>query len=711
VPDERERIQKLRKLLTRANRAYYTDASPIMSDAEFDEKLAELADLEDQHPDLHDPNSPTARVGGEPIEGFETVEHAVAMLSIDNTYSESELDKWVARVVKNLGKDAQIRYVCEPKIDGVACSLRYEHGAFVRALTRGDGTKGDDVSHAVRTIRSVPLTLDDAPQTLEVRGEVYIPLSAFERINERREQEGDEPFMNARNACAGTLKNLDPKVAAARDLGFIAHGRGAISDRGFAKEHKAMMDALAERGFVVGAHRTVHEDRSGIHDAVAAIDAARTNLEYATDGVVVRVDDYDQQDALGTTSKSPRWVIAYKFPAERTTTRLVTVEHMVGKTGKITPRATLEPVVLAGTTVSHASLHNFGMVRQRGLHLGDLVEVEKAGEIIPQVVGVVEDKRPQDAEPIDAPDSCPACGSPLEVEPPEAQDDPALETTRRCLNPECPAQIREKLIWFAGRNQMDIDGLGEQTIDQIRASEIPLAHFADIFHLHEHRDALLELERMGEKKVENLIGGIDRSKSRGMARVLAGMGIRHVGSTTSKLLARAFPDIGTLRSAELWELMPIAVNAMTKAKRTEVLGTDEKLEETYETGLGADTAPVVHAFLRSGPARDAFERLEKCGVDLTSREYARDAAAPDSVFAGKTIVLTGNLVSYTRPELTETLESLGATVTGSVSKNTDLVIAGEKAGSKLDKAKDLGIEVWDEAALDKALPKDAGDGA
>jgi len=468
------------------------------------------------------------------------------------------------------------------------------------------------------------------------------------------------------------------------------------------------MNALARMGFLVGQHRTHHRDRSGIHDAVARIDEARATLDYATDGVVVRVDDYGQQDALGTTSKSPRWVIAYKFPAERKATRLVSVEHSVGKTGKITPRATLEPVVIAGTTVSHASLHNYGMVRQRGLHRGDLVEVEKAGEIIPQVVGVIEKDRPRGAEPIGPPDRCPACSAPVEIEPPEATQTPTLETTRRCLNPECPAQIREKLIWFAGRNQMDIEGLGEQTIDQIRASEIPLAHFADIYHLHEHRDALLGLERMGEKKVENLLSGIERSKGRGMARVLSGMGIRHVGSTTSKLLARAFPDIEALCRAEVWELMPIAVNAMTRDNRRRILGTDERLDATYETGLGADTAPAVHAFLRSDPARDAFDRLADCGVDLMSREYTEHARPPDSVFKGKTIVLTGNLAGYTRPELTGILESLGARVTGSVSKNTDLVIAGENAGSKLEKARSLGVEVWDESALIDAIPGSAG---
>ena len=593
-----KRAKELRDLLTRANRAYYTDAQPIMSDQEFDEKLRELADLESEHPDLRDPNSPTARVGGDPIEGFTTIEHTVPMLSIDNTYSEQEVEDWVKRCAKNLrpgdkddlfsGSDAPT-YVTEPKIDGIALSIRYEHGAFIHALTRGDGTKGDDVSHAVRTIRSIPLELEGhVPDILEVRGEVYIPLDVFESINEQREKDGDEPFMNPRNACAGTLKNLDPKIAASRSLGFIAHGRGEISDPDYAESHSEMMHKLADLGFPVGEHRTTHHDLKGVMHAIHAIDTARHAMDYATDGVVVRVDAYAQQDALGTTSKSPRWIIAYKFPAERKPTRLLSVEHMVGKTGKITPRATLEPVLLAGTTVSHASLHNYGMVRQRDLHLGDLVDVEKAGEIIPQVVGVHAQERPKVAKPVLPPDECPACSSPLEIEPPEAEDDPTLETTRRCLNPECPAQIREKLVWFVGRNQMDIEGLGELTIDAIMNSDIKLEHFADIFHLHEHRDALIEIDRMGEKKIDNMLQGIENAKSQGMARVLAGMGIRHVGATTSKLLARAFPDIDALIDAPVWALMPQAVNRMSGTRREALLGTKDKLDQraTHERHEG-----------------------------------------------------------------------------------------------------------------------------
>ncbi len=709
-------------LLTRANAAYYQDAAPTMSDSEFDTLLKELADLEAQHPELHDPNSPTARVGGDPIDGFETLPHSIPMLSIDNTYNEQEIQQWVDRMTKSSqSSDSEndsdlftstpsdpITFTCEPKIDGVALSIRYEQGQFVRALTRGDGEKGDDVSHAARTIQSIPLQITDAlpeiiPEIIEIRGEVYIPLSEFIRINEERVADGDEPFMNPRNACAGTLKSLDPKVIASRKLGFIAHGKGELSDPRFASGHQAFCDQISSMGFDVGDHRTTESDITGILKTIHHIDTIRHDLQYAADGVVIRVDDFTQQHALGTTSKSPRWCIAYKFPAERKSTRLLSVEHQVGKTGKITPRATLEPVVLAGTTVSHATLHNYGMIRTRDLHSGDLVEVEKAGEIIPQVVGVIINKRPNDAMQILPPDHCPACDAPLEIEPIEAHDDPTKETTRRCMNPECPAQIREKLVWFAGRKQMDIDGLGESTIDLIRTTDIPLNHFADIFDLHKHREALMELDRMGEKKVDNLIAGIENAKSRGMSKVLAGMGIRHIGSTTSKLLARRFRSIDELRAAPLWELMPNAVNTMSQIKREELTGTRDNFDQVYETGLGIDTAPAVYEYLHSAAARDTFTHLHERGVDLTSKDFVDQDTLIESPFSGKTIVLTGTLTKFTRTELSDQLETLGAKVSGSVSKSTDLLIAGEKAGSKRTKAESLGIEIWDEAKLLETL--------
>ena len=737
--DPAQRVAELRALLHRANRVYYAGETPIMSDREFDERLKELADLEAAHLDLEDPNSPTQRVGGDPIKGFKTVKHSVPMLSIDNTYSRAEVDAWVARMHKALGSGADglfggsaTRFVCEPKIDGVALSVRYEQGRFVRALTRGDGEKGDDVSHAARTIASLPLVIEgDCPAVLEVRGEVYIPLSVFERINAEREAEGEELFMNPRNACAGTLKNLNPKVAASRHLGFIAHGRGEVS-QDFGDGHAAYCERIAALGIPVGEHRTVRDDADGIFEAIAEIDALRGQLEYAIDGVVVRVDAYAQQQALGWTSKSPRWCIAYKYPAERKTTKLIRVDHQVGKTGKITPRAVLEPVVLAGTTVQHATLHNYGRARDAqafdagkplgkatDLREGDTVYVEKAGEIIPQVMGVDLPSRPKNARKVTPPDACPVCAGTVEIEPAEAHETPSLETVRRCINPECPAQVREKLVWFAGRKQMDIEGLGESTIDQIRATHLPaddprraelgvppdtpsitLDHFADIFRLPEHRDALLTLDRMGEKKVDNLIAGIEAAKSQGLARVLGGMGIRHVGSSTSKALCRLYPDLDALLAAPEPALRPKTLKKEEAAK----LGFPEDPKDRPETGLGSLTAPAVHAYLHSEAAQHAFDALRQAGVDLTSAEYTeRPETPPDSPFAGKTVVLTGSLDHYERTDLSEILERLGAKVSGSVSKKTDLVIAGESAGSKLAKAQDLGIEVWDEPKLLAAL--------
>ncbi|MCE7968733.1 MAG: NAD-dependent DNA ligase LigA [Leptolyngbya sp. PLA3] len=716
--DAGTKVESLRKRLEQANRAYYVDARPIMSDREYDELLEELIGLEREHPDLADPNSPSQRVGGQPIAGFRQYAHAVPMLSIENSYSEGDVAAWVERVERLLegGLFGSTTFVCDAKIDGVAVSLRYEDGALARALTRGDGTRGDDVTHAIRTIRAVPLRLDgQAPDVLEVRGEVFMPSREFERINQEREARGDELFANPRNACAGTIKQLDPTAIAERRLGFLAHGRGEISDRRFADAHSTLIGKIAGLGVPVNRPVAMATNAEGIIEAIERFADVRHGLGYETDGLVVRIDSYEQQERLGATSKSPRWVIAYKYPAERKTTRLIEVEHQVGKTGKITPRAVMEPVLLAGTTVRHATLHNYGIVRQKGIHIGDAIEVEKAGEIIPYVVSVHMDQRPRGARPVEAPKSCPACGGPLEIEPPEADPrhggDPLLETSRRCLNPECPAQVREKLIWFAARGQMDIDGLGEQTIDQIREqSNVPLDHFADIFHLIRHREALLELERMGEKKLENLLAGIERAKDAGMARLLGGLGIRHVGAATAKALARAFPDIDALLAAPMWELMPMAVNRMSKPRRRAITGSDEELPSEYETGLGEDTAPVVHEFLHSETARRTIEQLRAAGVSLRSKDYVKPGHKPsgDSVFAGKTVVLTGTLERYERLELKELLEGLGAKVSGSVSSKTSIVIAGESAGSKLDKARELGVEVWDEARLIEALGQAGG---
>lgn len=737
----KNRIAELRDLLHRANHAYYALAKPIMADVEFDRLLKELAKLEEQHPELADENSPTVRVGGEPISGFKTIRHTVPMLSIDNTYSPGEVREWFDRCVRGLGGDGLFGgggapvLACDPKIDGVALSLRYEGGRLVHAVTRGDGTKGDDVTHAARAIASIPLQLlADAkagakgpvsiPDVLEVRGEVFFPLAEFERVNKEREEAGEDLFLNPRNATAGTLKNLDPRLVAQRKIRFIAHGRGEVS-KGFAVSHSDYLAKILALGVPVSPLSTVCKDAEAALAKIEAFDKARHTQDFAVDGMVVRIDSFEQQDRLGLTSKSPRWIIAYKYPAERKTTVLIDVHHQVGKTGKITPRAVMEPVLLAGSVVQHATLHNYGRVRATPINpdepagettdirIGDTLYVEKAGEVIPYIPGVDISKRPRGAKKVLAPEKCPECGGPVEPEYPEGSEgDETKESARRCVNPECPAQVREKLICFAGRKQMDIEGLGEKTVDQVRseAKGVPLNSFADIFRLHEHRAALLSLDRMGEKKVDNLLAGIEAAKSRGLAKLLAGMGIRHVGDSTAKLLAKQFKDWDALREAPVWRLMPAAVNRMSPKKRRETFGFEDEVSPAEETGLGEGTAQVVWDYLHSPVAQRTFAQLRDVGVDLSSHDYVapdQRSVVRDGPFAGKTVVLTGTLEHYEREDLKGILEKLGAKVSGSVSAKTHLVIAGPGAGSKLDRAHELGVEVWDEPRLLTVL-KEAG---
>jgi DNA ligase (NAD+) len=736
VRNPKARALELREVLDRASRAYYVENAPIMSDVDFDRLLNELAELERQHPELDDPASPTHRVGGEPVEGFKTVRHAMPMLSIDNTYELGRADNkglldWYDRVVKDLGGDGLFgagkpQLAADAKIDGIAMSLRYEEGKLVRAVTRGDGTSGDDVTHNVRTIRAIPLVLrarrdGGVPDVLEIRGEVYFPLKEFERVNAEREAAGEEAFLNPRNAAGGTLKQLDPRITASRRLGFVAHGKGQVIDPPprFADSHSSFLERLKELGVPINAPLVVTDDIDKVVQAIKRFEQTRHKQPYAVDGVVVRVDSFALQDRLGFTSKSPRAFVAYKYPAERKTTVLLRVDHQVGKSGKITPRAVMEPVLLAGTVVRHATLHNYGRVKDAStqpdnpeaprtdIRIGDTVYVEKAGEIIPYVPGVVLSRRPKDARPIKPPEVCPECGGPVEVEPPEALERPSMETLRRCINPECPAQVQEKIIWFAGRRQMDIEGLGEKTVDLIRNhSKIPLNSFADIFRLKDHRNELIELERMGEKKVQNLLDGIEAAKSRGLAKVLAGMGIRYVGDATAKLIAKQFKDIDDLLAAEEPQLRP---KAMTKEEAAKY-GLPEDPKDRPSTELGTTTAPIVHAYLHSTVGKHTFDELRAAGVDLSSHEYraAKKAAAgagASGPFANKTVVLTGTLDSYEREDLKEVLESLGGRVSGSVSSKTSLVIAGREAGSKLDKARELGVETWDEAKLLDALQR------
>ncbi len=500
------------------------------------------AELEAAHPEWADPNSPTQRVGGQPIKGFKTVRHAVPMLSIDNTYTVEDLRAWSERVRRGLGLDEKqtVTYVCDPKVDGVAVSLRYESGELVRAVTRGDGTRGDDVTAQVRTIRPIPLKLaaqrgHAPPKVLEVRGEIFMPDIEFERINRERESKGEPLFANARNSTAGTLKSLDPKVVASRRLSFVAHGRGEL--QGLDVDcFWSFLERLRKMAIPVSSH-CVRVDRiDDVIDAIERFRSERLRLGCGIDGMVIRVDRFDLQERLGVTSKAPRWCIAYKYPAERGETVLRRVDWQVGKGGTLTPRATMDPIFLAGTTVTHATLHNIEEIRRKDIRLNDHVLVEKAGEIIPQVVQAVVGKRGKNSRRIDPPRRCPACEGTVEQEGPKLY----------CMNPECPAQFREKLKWFVGRGQMDIDGMGEKLIDQLVDAGL-VHHFADLFALR--REDLLELERMGERSTDNLLQAIEASKQRGLARVLAGLGIRHIGGAAARTLALHFPDAEALLAA------------------------------------------------------------------------------------------------------------------------------------------------------------------
>jgi len=670
---DKNRILSLRDQLNAANRAYYVDNDPAMADSEYDKMLRELDELEQANPDLDDPNSPTKRVGGEPIDGFINVAHRVPMLSIDNTYDFDDLRKWHERVEKGLSSDslfdggASVCYICDPKIDGVAVSLRYEDGQLVTAISRGDGEMGDDITAQVRAMRAIPLQLNgkNLPSVLEIRGEIFMPNAEFDRINKQREAAGEALLANARNATAGSLKSLDPNVVAQRCLSFVAHGRGETKGMNKVNSYWEFLKYIKTLSVPISSNTKKCKSIEKVIQEIEEFRNKRNDLGYGVDGMVVRVDQFNQQIQLGATSKAPRWCIAFKYPAEQGITILKKVQWQVGKNGTLTPRATMEPIFLAGTTVQHATLHNIQEILRKDIRIGDTVIVEKAGEIIPQVVAPVVDKRTGKEEVITPPSQCPDCKGAVEQEGPKLY----------CVNPECPAQFREKLKWFVGRGQMDIDGLGEKLVDQLVDAGL-VKHFADIFTLK--REALLSIERMAEKSADNLLKAIEDAKARGLARVLAGLGIRQIGTTASKALAKNFTNAQMLLEA-----------------------TQEQFEELPD--FGSITAHTLHTYLNSKAGREMFRLLAKCGVVLESTTSRSDASTSESVFSGKTIVLTGTLQNFSRNDLAEKLEELGATVTGSVSKNTDLLIAGENAGSKLDKATSLGIEIWDEEKLIEAL--------
>ncbi|HEY1687209.1 MAG TPA: NAD-dependent DNA ligase LigA [Tepidisphaeraceae bacterium] len=671
----KQRIEKLRDELNRHNYLYYVENKPDISDQQYDRLMHELIDLEKAHPELDSPDSPSHRVGEQPIDSFKSVTHAVRMMSIDNTYSEGELRAFDERVRKILGNngqdglfgDGKIAYVLEPKVDGTAVSLRYENSVLVLAATRGNGVVGDDITTNARTIRTVPLKLQgkNVPEVLEIRGEVFMNNAEFQKINAEREKLGEEVYKNPRNLTSGTLKLLDSRIVASRKLRFIAHGMGQV-DPLPAVGYWEWIKLVQSWGLPV----TEHTSRChGIEEAIKGVEKfadVRGKLPYQTDGMVLKVDSLTDRQTLGETSKAPRWVIAYKYQAEQMQTKLLGVRWQVGKGGNLTPVADLEPVFIAGTTVKRASLHNIEQIHEKDIRIGDTIVVEKSGEVIPYVVQVVKEKRPRGAEPIEPPSKCPSCGEKAVKE----EGTPYI----RCVNPECPEQFKEKLRWYCGRNQMDIEEIGEKLIDQLVDTGL-VKTFADLYHLT--KEQLTKLERLGEKSAQNILDAIAASKARGLDKLLAGLGIRHVGNRVAFILASNFGSLDAIGSA-----------------------TAKQLSAIHE--IGDVIAQSVHDFFHSPAGKHTIQKLQAAGLDPQMKVVAKNENLP---LSGKSIVVTGTLPTLKRHEIEELILANGGKAAGSVSKKTAFVIAGEDAGSKLDKAREIGVEVIDETEFLKRIKK------
>jgi DNA ligase (NAD+) len=652
----RNRVQRLRQELFDHDYRYYVLADPVISDEAYDRIMRELIELEDRYPELRIPESPTQRVGGEPTKQFPTVTHTVPMLSLSNTYNENELFDFDRRVRTALA-DEKVRYVAELKFDGVAITLLYENGTFARGATRGDGVRGDDITTNLRTIRSIPLRLrdHDAGLTrLEVRGEVIMYKDDFESLNRYRAEQGDRLFANPRNATAGTLKLQDSKLVARRKLRFFAYqllNREIESD-----SHFERLNMLRRFGLPVDTHYRRCDSMEEILRFCREREAERESLPYEIDGVVIKVDSLGQQEKLGAIAKSPRWATAFKFTARRAETVLKDILVQVGRLGTITPVADLQPVLLGGTTVKRATLHNQDEVERLDVRIGDTVIVEKGGDVIPKITGVLREKRPRGAKKFTMPKGCPVCDSELQRLEGEAN--------YFCINAECPAQIRGRLGHYASKQAADIDGLGEAIIDQLVTKKLVVTP-ADLYYLH--KEDLLQLERMGEKSVTNLLDAIESSKQQPFERILYALGIRHVGQGVARILAREFGSIDALRKASI-----------------------EQLTALHE--IGPRIAESVVKFFREEHTIEMIRRLGKAGVQLAGT----NARAVRQTLGGKTFVLTGSLEKFTRDEARQLIERLGGRVTGSVSKNTDFVVVGAEPGSKFDKARDLNIPILDE---------------
>ena len=692
-PDQK--IEALREELRHHEHLYYVLDQPELTDAQYDARVNELRKLEAEHPELITPDSPTQRVGGKPKEGFAKIAHSRPMLSLDNAYNEAELRAWAERVLGGLPTGERVRYVCELKLDGLSMALQYDAGAKHEAVlktgvTRGDGTIGEDVTSNVRTIRSVPLHVDAAklekaglPQQFEVRGEVVLPQKAFEKMNADREAAGLAPAVNPRNAAAGTIRTLEPNIVAQRRLEFFAYFLLREGEP-LLPEQSTALQALRDAGFLVNKHARTVDSMEEVLEFIQKAEPLRDGLPYEIDGVVIKVDAIAQQRRLGFTGKAPRWAIAYKFPARAAITQLEDVLFQVGRTGKVTPVAALAPVFIGGTTVTRATLHNADEIARLGVRIGDFVSVERGGDVIPKITEVVEDaKHPRGTREIVFPSLCPVCRSKLV----QAEG----EVDWRCINAVCPARVREELLHWSARGVMNIEGLGEsmvaqllgqsasltgeeevvaETGAQVQVTREPLVlSIADLYKLKDKRDHVLALDRVGEKTTDALLAQIERSKSAPLARVLFGLGIRFVGERTATLLAEHFGDIDALMNA-----------------------TADDLEAVNE--VGPRVALAIVEFFAEEKNKTLVRELQKLGLTMQAEKKVIG-----TTFAGLTFVLTGTLPTLTRDEAKERIEAAGGKVSGSVSKKTSYVVAGEEAGSKLEKAQQLGVPVVDEAGL------------
>ena len=659
--DAAQRVMELREQIHRHDHLYYVEARPEVSDAEYDALMRELKALEAEFPEMVTPESPTQRVGGTPIEAFQSVEHRVAMLSLDNSTSPDELREFEARITRAL-PGQRFTYVCEPKIDGLGVALVYARGRFVRGATRGDGRVGEDITANLRTIRSVPMVLRGAlaeVEDLEVRGEVFMPRAEFAQLNRGLEEAGEATFANPRNAAAGAVRQKDPAVSARRPLdAFLYHvswSPGLVFT-----SHWQALEALRAAGFRTNPRSTRGESIDEVIAACVALEAGRDELGYDADGVVVKVDGLELQRRLGSTTHHPRWAIAFKFTARQATTQVQAIEVNVGKTGALTPVAKLTPVALAGVTISNVSLHNEDELRRKDIRVGDTVLIERAGDVIPYVVQVVLSRRPDDTVEFHFPDRCPACGG--------VAFRPEGEAYWRCMNTACPAQLKERLQHFGSRRAMDIEHLGEAVVEQLVDRGL-VKDFADLYRLTVAQ--LVELERLAEKSAGNLAAAIEGSKGRGLARLLNALGIRMVGERVARVLAVRFGSVERLLAA-----------------------SEDALAETH--GIGPSIAASVRKFLADESNRRVLDELGRLGVDLTERTTTADGPKP---LAGKTLVITGTLAALGREAARELVESLGGRVTSSVTRKTDYVVVGEAPGSKAEDARRLGVAVLDEAAF------------